>query len=239
MSFGKSILTLSPPDKVKENGPQSIFKILQDEKLTNLTLLEDNPHSFFDAHSYCKKSKISLQYGINFEIKNSCAEEGDSSLHKLAIFMKNDAGYVPLMGIYSAQQKAKCLDYKMLKELWSPSLLAAVPFYDSFLHKNTLENGTCVPDMSFFEPIFFVEENELPFDHLIKAAVDSYTNGKFKVFGAKSIYYRKRSDIKAYLTYKCICNHGAGKKRLLSSPNFSHFSSDSFCWEAYKEQCRG
>ena len=61
------------------------------------------------------------------------------------------------------------MDFENLKKLWSnDDLVLAVPFYDSFIYKNLLTYNACVPDFSFTEPVFFTENNSLPFDNLIK-----------------------------------------------------------------------
>lgn len=234
-SLGKSILSLDAPEKSKyPNGAESIFKILKDEGLKDLVLLEDNPSSFFEAYKRSKQLDIKLMYGVSFGMKNSLEQE-DGSDHKTAIFMLNDDGYRPLVNIFSVYNKKGSLDYKTLRGLWNENLLMAIPFYDSFLHKNLLENQSIVPEFDFCKPVFFKEDNQLPFDFLIRDAVDRYASS-FEIHEAKSIFYRNRADIKAYLTYKIICNRGHGRQRVLSSPNFSHFSSAEFCWEAFKEK---
>ena len=122
---------------------------------------------------------------------------------------------------------------KTLKNLWDDKdLLLCVPFYDSFLHRNTLENTVCVPEFTFTKPTFFLEDNGVPFDDLLKDRVMSYVemNG-FETQDVKSIFYACREDFKAYLTFRCINNRST-----LNKPNLDHMCSDEFCLESWKEK---
>jgi len=53
---------------------------------------------------------------------------------------------------------------------------------------------------------------------------------------AKSIYYKNKEDFDAWQTYKCLCNRSFGKERSLSNPNLEHCGSNTFCWEAFKNE---
>ena len=103
-----------------------------------------------------------------------------------------------------------------------------IPFYDSYIFKNTLENSVCVPELDFTNPTYFLEDNDLPFDDLIKQKVINISK---KTEKAQSIYYKSKRDFKAYLTFKCI-----NKRSTLDRPELQHMTSDEFCAEGWKEK---
>ena len=106
-----------------------------------------------------------------------------------------------------------------------------IPFYDSFIFNNTLRNFICIPQFDFVKPIFFIENNELPFDTIIKQKVLSYVEkNNLEVFNTKSIYYSEKKDFKTYLTFRCINN-----RSVLNKPELEHMSSNEFCFESYLE----
>ena len=129
------------------------------------------------------------------------------------------------------------MDESFLRELWSDEhLKLAVPFYDSFIFNNTMHFSTCTPDLSFTKPIFFIEDNNLPFDHLIKEETEAYCKkNKYKTEKVKSIFYANEEDFSAYQAYKCICNRGF-KARTLDCPNFDHQGSDQFSFESWRRE---
>lgn len=233
-SIGKSILTLAHPEKdVYPDGPKSIFSIAKEESLKDLVILDDSFYGFYAAYSYCKENSINLIYGVTM----SFSEEGqkDSPLCKVAVFIRNKAGYADLIALNSQAAKNGFLTKTDLETLLTKNLLLAIPFYDSFIHKNALTFAKFSDYILKFSPIFFTEDNGLPFDRIIAKAVKEICGDKFPVIPAKTICYYNRSDIDAFLTYKCICNRSFSK-RSLSKPNFEHFSSDEFCWQSFKEK---
>ena len=123
-------------------------------------------------------------------------------------------------------------DFKSLKEHWSDkNLLLCMPFYDSFIFRNSLEYTSCVPELDFAEPTFFLEQNHMPFDHLVSEKVKTFCSDKYPTQKVQSIYYKGKKDFKSYLTFKCINN-----RTTLDRPNFDHMCSDQFCFESWKEQ---
>ena len=257
-SMGRSILTLESPElddtvkgelklstspkkrKLYPNGPASIFDILIENGMKSLVLVEDNPYSFFDAYKTCSDLKINLIYGIKFNIKDNPSEKSDdSSLHKFIVFLSNKDSYSDVNKIYTIHNKFDSISLAELKSVWTDNLLGAVPFYDSFLHKNHLQFGLCVPDFSFCKPFFFLEDNGLPFDSIIANNVKRFCDGKYEIFKTKTICYYKRADIDAYMAYRCICDRGFGKQKTVNAPNMDHFCSDEFCFESWKELNNG
>ena len=97
--------------------------------------------------------------------------------------------------------------------------------------------SNCVPDFSFCEPTFFIEDNGLPFDNIVRTALVEYCKQhSHKTEDVKSIYYKNKRDLKAFQTYKCLCSRGFSTKgKTLSEPNLDHFGSDEFCFESWKK----
>ena len=239
-SIGKSILTLDDPKKVTEGGSDSIFKIAKDNGLKQLILVEDTLIGFFEAYKRSKEMGIQLIFGLRLSMRNSALPEDEGSQHKVIIFAKDDLGCKLLNKIYS---KAFCmntgfLDYNDLKELWSEdSLKLAIPFYDSFIYINNLSFGNAVPDISFTKPTLFFEENDLALDFILKEKVKEFSiNNDIPMTKVRSIYYHKKSDVKAFMAYKIICNRTFGRDRSLEKPELPHFCSDKFSFEAWKEE---
>ena len=242
-SIGRSILTLE--DEPQEPSyPDSIINILKDNKMNELYLVEDNMTSFLQAYTNCKKNNINLRYGLRLTITDNIEDKTDSSRlknSKFIIFFKTENGYKKLIKIFSIAAKngfyyEPRIDFKTLKGLWSDKdLLLAVPFYDSFIFNNVLKNNLCTPQLEFCSPIFFVENNNIPFDGLIKSKVIDYCKkNQNEILNAKSIYYKSRLDFKAYLTFRCI-----NMRTTLNKPEVEHMSSNEFCFESWKEKSNG
>ena len=239
-SIGKSILTLDDPKKVTEGGSDSVFKIAKDNGLKQIILVEDSLIGFFEAYKRSKEMGIQLIFGLRLSMRNSALPEDEGSQHKVIIFAKDDIGCKLLNKIYS---KAFCtnsgfLSYSDLKELWNEaSLKLAIPFYDSFIYINNLSFGNAVPDLSFTKATLFYEDNALALDYILQEKVKEFsTNNDLSMVKVRSIYYNKKSDVKAFMAYKIICNRSFGKDRSLEKPELPHFCSDKFSFEAWKEE---
>ena len=179
-------------------------------------------------------------FGLRLKLSSfNESSKDDDSIHKVIIFAKDDEGCILLNKIYS---KIFCDfdgigNYDVIKEYWNEKhLKLCIPFYDSFLFYNTLIFANCIPDFSFTTPTFFMENNNLPFDNLVSSKVDDYcSSNDLKIERVKSIYYKYRTDIEAYQTYKCICNRRMGRSRSLSNPGLDQLGSREFCIESWKE----
>jgi DNA polymerase III alpha subunit len=240
-SIGKSILTLDHPESCKEDGSDSIFSIASQSDLSRVTIVEDSLVGFLQAQKTCEELNIRLVFGLRLNICHKLSKDKKDNFkctHRVIIFAKNDDGCKLLNKIYS---KAFCdgegtIENKDLKGLWDEdSLSLAIPFYDSFIFMNTLHFCSCVPEFSFTNPYFFIEQNYLPFDLQVANKVRLYCeNNNFESVLVKSVYYKDKKDFKAFQTYKCICNRRY-KQRTLSVPNIDHLASPEFCWESYLE----
>ena len=242
-SIGKSILTLDDPKKVTDGGADSIFKIAVENKLNSIILVEDSLIGFFEAYKRCKELKIQLIFGLRLSMRNSSLEEDIDSQHKIIVFAKTDIGCKLLNKIYS---QAFCefsgfLDYDSLKNLWDENhLKMGIPFYDSFLYVNNFSFGNAVPDLSFTKPTVFLENNGLALDFLIREKCQEFaSSNNFPTELVKSIYYKNKEDVTAFMTYKIICNRSFGKDRSLEKPELPHFCSNQFSFESWKETVNG
>lgn len=244
-SLGKSILTLEEPPKKPYDYPISIFDLLKQNQLDTLVLVEDNISGLLQASKNADKLKIKLIFGLRLDICEDINQKDESSLMKRAkyvIFAKNIDGYKSLIKIWSlASQEgfyySPNMDFKTLKSLWNKNLVMSVPFYDSFLHLNTLHSHLHVPDIDAFRPItFFIENNEMPFDDLIEQKVKHYClSSHYQMIPAQSIFYKSPEDYLAYLTFKCIHNRGHSQKSTLEKPELEHMNSDQFSFDKWFE----
>lgn len=239
-SIGKSVLTLEERDaEHDDNHPDSIIDIAVDNGLDTVYLVEDSMAGFLQAYTNCKKENISLRFGIRLTVCNDIATKDESSFlneHKVTIWLKNSEGYQNIISIYTKAATdgfyyEPRIDFKTLKELWTDNLTLTIPFYDSFLMKNSLTFSNIVTDFSFTKPMFFVEKlHNLPFDNKIIEAVEIYAKtNEYSVEQTHSIYYKNRVDFKAFQTVKAMHNRST-----LSAPNYDHLSDDTFCWEMIK-----
>lgn len=235
----KSILTLEKPGDSTVDGPDSIFDLVKQYNLDRLVLVEDTMIGFKKALETSQKLNLPLVFGVRFQICNDrSAEDKKSSAHKIIIFAKNDDGARELMKLYSAafSESEGFLDYKVLAERWSANLDLAIPFYDSFIHRNNFYLQECVPDLSFARPTVFLESNLLPFDENLRAKAKYFAaQYEYPTQEVKTIYYSKREDIAAFCTYKIITNRQGGKAQTLEKPELEDFCSSEFSFESFLE----
>jgi len=238
-SLGRSILTLEDKDE-KDDYPDSIIQICKENKMKELYLVEDNMSSFLEAYSNCRKNNIKLNYGLRISITESMSdksEESKAKSSKIILFFKNKKGYQQLTKLYSIAAKEGFyyeprLDYETISKNWTDDLILCIPFYDSFIFNNTLKNSLCIPQFDFTKPIFFIEDNDLPFDSLVKQKALSFAEkNDLKIYKVQSVFYKERKDFKAYLTFRCINN-----RSVLNKPNLDHMSSNEFCFESIRQR---
>lgn len=235
-SLGKSILTLE--DESEENGPDSIFSIANDNDLKELYLVEDSMAGFLLAMEGAKKFKLDLRFGLRVGCVNEHgAENEDKSYHKIILFALNTEGCHKLIKISSEinTQFGGKASYPYLKSIWSKDIQMVVPYYDSFLMKNLMSFSSCIPDFSFCKPIFFTEENGLPFEQIYNERLKSY--GEYEMTPVKSIYYKDRADFAAWQTFKCMQRKSWGNVSL-NKPEQPNCCSAEFCFESWRENAQ-
>lgn len=236
-SIGKSILTFDLPDDCS-GYQKSIFSY----GLKDICLVEDNlsqlPIVFRNAETLDVNIFFGLRISICNDIKDFSKDNDTSS--KIILFAKNKDGMKLLNKIFSfsRENEHEVIDNKFLEKTFDKDLLKlAVPFYDSFLHRNNFSFAFCVPpELNKLDvPIFFVEDNCLSYDGLLKSVVIDYCKkNSFDYLETKSIYYNSREDINSFTAYKLLTNRKWGSTSL-DKPNLDHFSSTEFCWESFQD----
>ena len=238
-SIGRSILTLENPEDTKQNGPDSIVDIASQAGLKKIFLVEDSMAGFLEAYTNCKSVGMDLVFGLRITLCKDMTEKNEESRQlssKYIIFARNTKGYNKLIKIYSSAAKdgfyyEPRTDFASLKKIWNDKdLMLVAPFYDSFIYKNVFTASFCVPELDFTTPIFFLEDNLLPFDSLLKESVSAFCEDKYPTMRVKSIFYKNRKDFKSYLTFRCINNRSK-----LDKQELSHMCSDEFCFESWME----
>lgn len=238
----RSILTLDKFDDKKASdpyAPDSIIQICKEAGLKKFYLVEDNMVGTLEAVKNSGKSLqvvigLRLTFCTDIEVKTDDSAKTEC---KYVIFAHNDSGRIRLNKIFSRANRygffhKPRMDFKNLKEFWSSEdLTLAVPFYDSFIYMNSFHNHFCIPDFSYLDPEFLVENNGIFFEDIITERIDAFdSENKYKRVSAKSIYYKNRADFLAWQTYKCIKNEST-----LRVPNLPNCSSAEFCFESWKE----
>ena len=181
-SLGRSILTLE--SEASEYGPDSIPKIAKENSFEEVFLVDDSMGGFLQAYSNLKDLGIKLNFGVRLTICQDLKTKNEDSLQtacKYILFCRNKSGYKKLIKIYSEAATDGFYyeprsDFNSIKKTWSDDdLLLAVPYYDSFIFQNNLSSRACVPDFSFCKPVLFLENNDLPFDHILADLVNDYS----------------------------------------------------------------
>jgi hypothetical protein len=181
-----------------------------------------------------EKEGVTPVFGLNYKFLHSGSED-EKNWHKIIIFIKNNRGYKDLIKIHNAAnlKNSGSISSDIFKEFWTDNLKLAIPFYDSFIFRNTMYDGlTCLPEFGDVKPTYFTEDNGLPFDDLIESKINGE---KIKV---KSIFYEKEEDFIKWQTYRCSLNFSnKGKNRTLGNPMFDHCHSNKFSFESYIKAC--
>ena len=242
-SSSKSILTSWLPSECSEGGAKSIIALAKEAKLQKVMVISNNFHNFVELSNNCKANDLQLIFGLEILMCPNNLDHTEDSIKsnfKVIVFMKNGQGYYDLIKLFSgfrACKEAKYYDYRCdfatLKKYWTDNLILSHPFFDNFLAVNTLIHGAnIIPDFPDMEQTFFIEqETEHPHEELISRAVYNFTKGKeVQVLPCKSIYYDRKSDAKAWITYRAILNRGT-----FSNPGLEYCCSDTFSFEKWKE----
>jgi len=240
-SIGKSILTLQDPSRVEKEGSDSVIDIALDAGLDQVILIEDSMHGFLEAKRRCEENKLQLIFGLRI---NMCqqykVEKNKIPSHKVVVFAKNDKGAQRLYKIYSeafCDHEGQITEPDFKKHWNKKELMLAIPFYDSFIYQNNFKYGAnFMHNFKKYDPLFFLENNHLPYDALLRKAVEDFTySNKFKTQEVKSIYYRHRKDLVSFQTYKMITNRNFSRKASIKAPQLDGCGSDEFCMESWLE----
>ncbi|MEK6882089.1 MAG: PHP domain-containing protein [Nanoarchaeota archaeon] len=237
-SIGRSILTCEAKRKSKENGPKSIIDLCLKYNIQNVFLSDTHFAGQLDAWKNCKEANLNLRFGIKFIVCDDYSQKNEESLrnqHKVYIWALNSKGLKDLQKLYTISWQnmyyRNRLDYNIIQKYWTENLSLWHPFFDSFLHKNTLTFSTIVPNWGTIVPIFCVENlhNDLPFCSLIKNAIGRYCQANnYDVIQTHSIYYANRESFKSYLVARCI-----NERSSLNHPDLEMMASNSFGLDIY------
>jgi hypothetical protein len=108
----------------------------------------------------------------------------------------------------------------------------AVPFYDSYIYNNLFHFGLSHLGLKGLDPIFFIEDNNHPFDFQIRSVIEGLDVEAKMV---KTILHHNKDDFEAFQMYKASCSRSQGRAPTFQRPNLDHFCSDDFCWESYQD----
>jgi DNA polymerase III alpha subunit len=242
-TIGKSILSVENEQKIKPLKPVSVIAIAKTHGLKQLVITDSEFSGFWKLHENTKKNDIQLIFGFKL---TACDDLGieEGSLRTdgdVLIFLKNDQAYYDSIPIYTEASTigyykgSRRITWNRLNELWTDNLAIALPFYSSFLANNTLKLfHSANPNFGKLKPTIFLQNHELPIDHSIRLACDKFVKSSgFPTKETHQIYYYKRKDSMAHLTFRCINERGTWEK-----PELAGYCSQEFCWEAYEEKTK-
>lgn len=219
-------------------GPLSLCDLAKDEKLTRLHLVESNFVSFMTAHKNLAAVGCDLAFGLKVVVCEDIADKSEASFKsesKVVIFLRDDRGYAPLIKLYSRAATdgfyyLPRLDWRSLRAGWNDHLILALPFYSSFIARNTLTFSAIVPDLPTTPVVMSEVDQQLPYDSLLHDAVGRYAAANtLPLQPTKSVYYRDRKDAKQWLIDQCILQ----RKTWDVPPD--GVTSREFSWQAYRE----
>lgn len=235
-SLNSSLLTLEPAEDIKDNAPNSVFSIAKQHGLKDVYLADTSMSGFLQAFSGAKKSELNLRYGVELTMVSNQVQKDEESCkteHTVIVWLLNSEGYADLCKLVTCANVdgfyyQPRIDEANLSKLLTPNLAVSIPFYGSFLANNLLKFATCIFNYEKFDPVFFYEKSNLPFDHIIQNQIEKLkVNSQFM----KTVYYYRKSDFPAFMTAKCI-----GRRSTWDVPKLEHFSSDDFSFETFLEQ---
>lgn len=242
----KSILTLEEKGKSKANGPDSIVDIAIEQNFSSVKIVESTMSGFIEAYKNLKSANIDLHFGLRLDICPDLNEKTSESLAKtsrIVVWLTGgEQGYYDLIKIHNLAMTAGFykdgtekyskgrIDYTNLRRLWTKNLALSIPFYDSYIFKNLLERGQCIPEFGDIQPTVLLESNDLPFDSLVENAIETAADKNWERVKVKSIYYKNRADFDAFLCYRAIQS-----RQTFAKPNQSLMGSREFCIESWLE----
>lgn len=246
-SITDSCLTMSfqseseRPD-LKTLAPVGIFTIAKRHGLDRAFIVDTSMSGFWQAYKASKASEVPFVFGLKLCVCQDMTVKDGPSLateSNVIILIRNSDGYKDLVKISSKASldgfyyRAR-IDWKTLNSMLTDNLSLAVPFYSSFIARNTMQYGHAATPEFKEPPTFFVESHDLPFDELLRIRLNQYCeyNGLTPT-AVHSCYYYSTSDSTAHQALKCI-----GKRTTLEKPQLENHSSDRFSFEAYLEKTK-
>ena len=226
-------------DSGRVRGPVSLCDLAKDEGMKKLTIVASNFADFMTGYKNLAKAGCDMAFGLKVVVCDDIAVKDEESLKsesKVVLFMRSDKAYHALINLYTKAATdgfyyVPRLDWKTLRYMWSDELILGLPFYSSFLAKNTLTFAAITPDLPV-KPVLLREAGqEMPFDDLLNGAVDQYAAASgAEVQPVKSIYYKRREDAKAWQVWQAIL-----RRTGWDNPGLEHCCSREFSYESFKE----
>ena len=221
-SVGKSILTA-----------EKILNIAQLNSLERVVMVEDSFYGLRVFNQLFQENNVSLVFGIRLSVLNDEMVENERS-SKLVFFARNNEGLKTIKRLYSDaslnDRNSLILSHYSVEDF--KDVKVAVPFYDSYIYNNLFHFGLSHLGLKGLDPIFFIEDNNHPFDFQIRSVIEGLDVGTKMV---KTILHHNKDDFEAFQMYKASCSRSQGRAPTFQNPNLDHFCSDEFCWESYKD----
>lgn len=185
---------------------------------------------------------IQLLFGVKLIVCADMATKDDPSLKtqsKVVVFVRNTQGYSDLIRIWNIAWTDGFyyegrIDWKKLKELWTPNLILALPFFSSFIAMNSTTFSSIVPELPCpAKEVWAFKEvkSGLPFESIITKALNQFVQESgAQVQEVKSVYYYEPEDFMAYQTFRAMNERGT-----YSAPNVSDLASDQFSFKSWVE----
>lgn len=226
----------------RKHAPVSLCDLAQQEGLKQLHLVDDRFANFYTAHKNLKEIGCNLVFGLKLCVCDNIADKSEASLRNesnVVVWMKGDgsADYRALINLYTIAAQdgfyyVPRIDWRTLRTHWHGDLVLSLPYYSSFVAKNALTFASIVPELPP-GPLWVFREvgQQLPFDGLLESSVSRFVEATAgaQAIDVKSIYYKRRTDAKAFLVWRAILNHSTW-----DLPNMDWMWSREFCWEAYR-----
>lgn len=244
-SLGRSTLTLEPPKEINHLSPISIFSIAKTHNLDEVNIRDKDFGGFISAFKSAEKLGKPFYFGVKTRICNSLeANEDDreSSSSYISLWIDNTQGYTDAIKLL-AKGKGGLIDWKILKDYFTSNLSLTIPFYNSFLAKNILKSGNCIPDFGGIKPEFEISEMEHPFDEVTKEVVLKYCeSNKFNLLKTHLAYHYSSKQFKSYQIFRINSQRKffkkgseniADDKQSFTNPGLDFFCSRAFSFEKY------
>lgn len=161
-SYGQGTLTLEEAGKTKPGNPSSIVDLAVEAGLKQVVLIDERFDGFPEALKSLSKAGIQLVFGLKLTVVPDMADKGPTSEtneSSIIVFMKDAAptkgispSYLDLIKIHNlawtvGRHGHGRIDWVSLRRLWTPNLVLALPFFSSFIARNTLTFASIVPDL--------------------------------------------------------------------------------------------
>lgn len=238
----RSLLTLEPKGKTKSGSPPSIVDLCVENDIKDCLLVDSTLGGAYEASRNLTAAGVNLFFGYKVIVCADINDKTEKSIDtesKVIIFPKNENGWKQLVKIAN-RSKTEGFYYQartswaQLKELWTDDLTMALPFFSSFIARNTLTINHVIPDLPCVPTLFIETNSGLPFAPLIEEALERFNvDDKYPIQRVKTILYKDNKNFEKYIVYRAKLNRTSFDK-----PNLEHLASDKFSLESYKTLCK-